>query len=271
MPSHHLAIHQTSHQAINAAPRQMQPYQMHSDPVTPRHTPLHHSMPTHTTISRPVDSTTRSATITSSVGGNSSSSRFTPHQPSIVREMCYICNTKSSQSFVDLYRTTSRYSNTVLFDFVRKFMHNQPSVRENLTHADHTNWHLVCAGCLNLINEYDSACTTAAIYEQLLGKKLYQTEMFHAAKQQNIQQRYETDRYTQNMTVRQNYEQPVHRNEWNPDMFTLNKVSGSQQAIAEIEDQATIDQDMDDIVHVLAELSDDELFETIELSDDEKL
>lgn len=269
MPSHHVAIHQTSHQEIHAAARQMQSHQMHFDPVIPRHN-HHHSMPTHTIVSPPVDSTICSTTITSTVDGESSSSRFTP-QSSVVRKMCYICNTKSSQSFVDLYRTTSRYSNTVIFDFVQKFMHDQPSVRDKLTHADHTNWHLVCAGCLNLINEYDSAVTTAAIYEQLLGKKLYQTEMFHAAKQQHFQQRYETDRYTQNMNVRQNYEQPVRRNEWNPDMFTLNEVSGSQQAIAEIEDQATIDQDMDDIVHVLAELSDDELVETIELSDDEKL
>lgn len=120
------------------------------------------SMPPRTIVSQPVATQPFDATISSSVR-DTGFSRFTItgnssrlSTPSPVK-MCFICNTTSSQSFVSLYQTISTHSHTKIYDFVWKFLNDQPSVRDSSTDAANSNWSLVCTECLDMINEYDYA------------------------------------------------------------------------------------------------------------------
>lgn len=112
-----------------------------------------HQMPPHTVVSQQMASQPFESTITDSMFTISeNTSRSTPQFPV---KICFICNTRSSKTFVNLYQTTSSHSNTKIYDFVWQFLGDQPSVRDNSADAANSNCSLVCNKCLDLINEYD--------------------------------------------------------------------------------------------------------------------
>lgn len=106
--------------------------------------------------------------------------------------MCFICNTKTSESYVSLYETVSLHSKTQIYDFVWKFLNDKPSIRDDSIEAANSNWSLVCMQCLDKINNYDLACVTAAKLEQELRDDLALTEALYAP-QQDIQESYQTE------------------------------------------------------------------------------
>lgn len=124
------------------------PRTFNSMPVQPMSS---QQMPSHTIVSQPLTLQPFDSTITSSVG-DTGVSRFTVSEevsrffPPAKVQTCFICNTTSSSSFDSLYQTTSMHSETKIYDFVWKFLDDQPSVRDNSTDAANSNWSLVCAG-----------------------------------------------------------------------------------------------------------------------------
>lgn len=107
-----------------------------------------------------------------------------PASPDELTSTCFICNTKSSESFVGLYDTVSSHSNTPLYDFVWRLLDDQPSVRDDSVEAANSNWSLLCAQCFNKINQYDLACSTVAKLEKELRDDLALTEALYAPQQQ---------------------------------------------------------------------------------------
>lgn len=99
---------------------------------------------------------------------------------------CFICNTASSESFVNMYEIVSLHSNTPVYDFVWKFLDDKPSVRDDSIDAANANWSSLCNKCLNKINEYDSACVAAAKIEEELRWELSQTEQLFAGQENNM-------------------------------------------------------------------------------------
>lgn len=87
----------------------------------------------------------------------------------------------ASESFSNLYETASNYSQTPLYNFVWKFLDDQPSVRDDSIDAANTS--SICDRCLNKINDYDLATVRAAEMEKELRDMLAQTEAFYAVQQ----------------------------------------------------------------------------------------
>lgn len=88
---------------------------------------------------------------------------------------CYICNTTSVFYSRNLFKTKSKYSETRICEFIRKFLGNYPSERELISNSNE-NEHCVCIECLNKIDEYDLATMTAKRMESELRDILLHTE-----------------------------------------------------------------------------------------------
>lgn len=89
---------------------------------------------------------------------------------------CYICNATSVFYSRNLFKTKSKYSETRICEFVRKFLGNYPSEREYLAISNSESEHCVCIECLNKIDEYDLACMTSKRLEKELRDILVHTE-----------------------------------------------------------------------------------------------
>ncbi|XP_055298202.1 uncharacterized protein LOC129566153 [Sitodiplosis mosellana] len=234
-----------------------------------------HQMPSHTMVSQSPDSQPFDLTITSSIQGDGMSrftikeniSRFTPRSPI---KMCFICNTATSESFVSLYRTMSMHSNTKIYDFVWQFLNDQPSVRDSSAAAANSNWSLVCAECLDMINEYDYARVTAAKFENCLRDKLSRTEMYHVNRRDNVAIPLESPITS---AQRESEKQKQLQGHQYADRTPPNEVNTTVRDGGE-----RYADESNDAVHYLVELSDEEdneveeeieKVETIELSDEE--
>lgn len=100
-----------------------------------------------------------------------------------IGQICFLCNTTESETFINLYEALTTHSNTPVFDFVWKFLDDKPSVRDDTVDAANSNWNSLCIGCFQKINEYDLACETATRLEEELRWELSQTEATYAAQQ----------------------------------------------------------------------------------------
>lgn len=94
------------------------------------------------------------------------------------RQACFICNTTDSDSFMNLYGTTSAYTNTSIYNFVWKWLGGKPSVRNATTDASNLNEEVICTDCLDSVNDYDEAILTAKRYKKQLCDKLTKTEEY---------------------------------------------------------------------------------------------
>lgn len=124
---------------------------------------------------------------------------------SIVRQqngsqVCFICNTTTSQSFADLYGTMAAYSGKSIFDFIWKFLDDKPSVRNDTMDATSLGREVVCSECLRMINGYDNARVAAKQYKKLLQNRLTITENFYQKVQGEINGRSKTNRLDKSQT-----------------------------------------------------------------------
>lgn len=194
--------------------------------------------------------------------------------------MCFICNTTSSESFVSLYETLSAHSQTPLFDFVWKFLDDQPTVRDDSIDGANSNWSVVCDRCRNKINQYDYACITAARLEQELRDELAQTEAFYSGKERiDEQNEYINESNDQQPQPQQQEQQQQQRfdepNQSNPSEVVVYEEDPLDVAInldspppVQIEQQQSAE--ANDGTRCIIELSDEEEeVQAIELSDDE--
>lgn len=88
---------------------------------------------------------------------------------------CFICNTSNGGSFMNLYGTVSSYTSTSINNFIWKWLGGKPSTR-NETDTSNLKQEVVCAECLETINEYDAALVTAKQCKKQLINKLAKTE-----------------------------------------------------------------------------------------------
>lgn len=96
---------------------------------------------------------------------------------------CYICDKKSVFYCKNIYKLTSKHSETLICDFIRKFLDNQLSRRPDDTESES----IVCIECLNKIDEYDLACITVKRVEKELREILLRTESLHASSSSGAQ------------------------------------------------------------------------------------
>lgn len=91
-------------------------------------------------------------------------------------QSCFVCNTSSSASFMDLYTTVTTHSKKNIYSFVWKFLGGKPSVRNDMIDANCLKEDVVCIECLEMINEYDAARIVAKQFKKQLCDRLNKTE-----------------------------------------------------------------------------------------------
>lgn len=91
-------------------------------------------------------------------------------------ENCYICNETSVFYSRNLFKTKSKYTETRICEFIRKFLGDYPSERDCVSVNDSENEHCVCMECLSKIDEYDLSIMTAKRVERELRDVLLHTE-----------------------------------------------------------------------------------------------
>lgn len=89
---------------------------------------------------------------------------------------CYICNASTVFYSRNLFKTKSKYSETRICEFIRRFLGNYPSQREFISNDSNENEHCVCNECLNKIDEYDLARENFQRMEKELRAILLHTE-----------------------------------------------------------------------------------------------
>lgn len=201
-------------------------------------------------------------------------------------KICFICNTTSSEFFVSLYETLSAHSQTQIFDFVWKFLDDQPTVRDDSIDGANSNWSLVCSRCLNKINQYDFACVTATRLEQELRDELSQTEAFYSGQEtvddmneeqetidesnevQQQQQQEQEEQQSNEPSGNIQTERPVSEMLVDPLDVPINLDSPPPIQIDTNEQQQNEEASAEG-TRCIIELSDDEDAQAIELSDDE--
>lgn len=207
-------------------------------------------------------------TISSSVLDDERSSRSNNY-PTNSHKICFICNTTASENFVNLYEAVTKHSQTQIFDFVWKFMDNQPSVRDDSIDAANSNWSSVCARCLDRINEYDLACVTANKFEQELRADLFQTETFYARRQQYALRPSQIDTIDDPIDQVDDVVDPSESEDHESIVVSVDCPEGLFET-DNIEEEEQNDQAIDEEEHHVIELSDNEDVQTIELSDDDE-
>lgn len=194
---------------------------------------------------------------------------------------CFICNTRTAESYVSMYESVTTHSNAPIYDYVWNFLNDKPSVRDESSDGANSNWNLICMECYNKINQYDFACVTATRLEKELRDELTLTEALYAP-QQDIQNEYQTDEigddyaYDEEEIVDQNYEttstdanNPLHIADTdNPNGIDVGDASA--HCVIELSDAESDDEqcDQQNSVRTL-EHSNTQNDETIELSDDD--
>lgn len=87
---------------------------------------------------------------------------------------CYICNNTSMFYCKNIYKLSSKHSETPICDFIVKFLGKETS---RLCHEEN----IVCSDCLSKIDEYDLACITVERVERELRDTLLHTESIYAS------------------------------------------------------------------------------------------
>lgn len=193
-------------------------------------------------------------------------------------KICFICNTTSSEFFVSLYETLSAHSQTQIFDFVWKFLDDQPTVRDDSIDGANSNWSLVCSRCLNKINQYDFACVTATRLEQELRDELSQTEAFYSGQERADEMNGEQETIGEPNGEQQQEEEDQRINEPNENIQTEGPVC--EMLVDPLDVPINLDspppiqidtneEASAEETRCIIELSDDEDTQAIELSDDE--
>lgn len=181
--------------------------------------------------------------------------------------ICFICNTTSSDKFVNLFETLSKHSLTNIFEFVWKFLDDQPSVRDDSIEA--ANSSSLCRMCLSKINAYDLANQTAAKYENELRQQLAQTEAYYASirVQQEPTDATQKDESEQIEVVRDLVADPleIENNENGADTEFPEIIE--IDATGQVQTQDEEEENNDD--QCVIELSDNDEEQTIELTDSE--
>lgn len=194
---------------------------------------------------------------------------------------CFICNTRTSESYVSMHESVTTHSNAPIYDYVWNFLNDKPSVRDDSTDAANSNWNLICMECYNKINQYDFACVTATRLEKELRDELALTEALYAP-QQDIQNEYQTDEigedyaYNEEEIMDQNYE-TTSTDANNPlditDADNPNDIDvgdASAHCVIELSDAESDDEECDQQNNVRPiEHTNTQNDETIELSDDD--
>lgn len=217
-------------------------------------------------ILQPIDFDT---TISSSVDlDDDAEIQVTSRTATNLNRICFICNTTSSDRFVNLFETVSKHSLTNLYEFVWKFLDDQPSVRDDSIEA--ANSSSVCLMCLNKINAYDLAHQTAEKYERELRQQLSQTEAFYANRrivQQEPTDNTQRDETEQVAVVRDLVADPLeietNENDSNTEFPEIIEIDATGQV------QTQDDGDENDGAQCVIELSDNDEEQMIELSDSE--
>lgn len=88
---------------------------------------------------------------------------------------CYICDNTSVFYCKNIFKLKSKHSETPICDFICKFL-GQELTRLPSNDVDN----VVCAECLNKIDEYDFACMTVERVEKELRDVLLHTESVYA-------------------------------------------------------------------------------------------
>lgn len=99
---------------------------------------------------------------------------ISPSSSTIVEKKCFICKTKSSESFADLHDAMSITSKTPIYSLLYQIF-NSETTHELINFAS-PQFHFLCAKCLDKINKYESFCMEAARLGDELRFKLLQTE-----------------------------------------------------------------------------------------------
>lgn len=90
--------------------------------------------------------------------------------------ICYICNDASVFYSRNLFKTKSKYSETQICEMIRNLLCNFPSEREyDSIRCDNSDY-CICIQCLDKIDEYDLAITTAKRIETELRDLLLHSE-----------------------------------------------------------------------------------------------
>lgn len=106
---------------------------------------------------------------------------------------CFICHSSDSTLFLDLYTTITKHSRTSIYNFVWKLLGGQPSARNDSIDASCLKEDVVCADCLDIINEYDKARLNVKRYKKHLREKLIQTEAYFQSLQNDESGKTATD------------------------------------------------------------------------------
>lgn len=109
-----------------------------------------------------------------------------PSEPN--HRCCFICDTKLSGAFVNIYETMTSHSSTRVHKYVNQFLDDKPSIRHGTFEETNANRNLLCSGCFNKINDLDLACVTAKRLHHELKWELLQTEASYSS-QKNAKNR----------------------------------------------------------------------------------
>lgn len=103
--------------------------------------------------------------------------------------LCYICNNAAELYQKNLYKTKSKHSGIPIWDFLVKLTKEKAEFSEYISKAaaESLETRVVCAKCLQQIDEYDLACTTAQRIEKQLLDLLIDTKLVHAYDPLNLQ------------------------------------------------------------------------------------
>lgn len=217
-----------------------------------------------TITSQPFDMTISSSVLDDEGGAQSSVNTSNIHR------ICFICNTTACEQFVNLYDTVTEHSQTQIFDYVWKFLDNQPSIRDDSIDAVNSKWNSVCAWCLDRINKYDLAYVTAANIEKELSVDLAHTEAFYA-EQQNTQGQvtHAMEDVAENpLNERNNFFDPLEIENQENIVVSVDCPLGLIEEEREVE-RPDLEKEQNDDANYIIELSDDEDAQAIVLSDDE--
>lgn len=178
-------------------------------------------------------------------------------------KLCFVCNTSSSPTFVDLFGTVTKHTNTKILDYIEKFQKNI-SFGRNVSFDDATtNWNYVCADCLETINAFDLTCMTAAKLEFKLREKLSCTEELYAKRRNGID--------PQNVD-NGNATMPSNGHFVPGEIIDLDSPPPIQEQATILQLDAEKDNDEAECekVHYLVELSDGEESQTVDLNNDQE-
>lgn len=93
-------------------------------------------------------------------------------------KFCFVCNAPKNESFVKMMSSVTIHSKKTIFDFIRKFMGSEPSVRNTTADATSLNDEMICNDCFKLVCNYDEARSNAKRIKKQIRQRLSITETY---------------------------------------------------------------------------------------------